>query len=530
MKKRKITQIISALLLVVLCMSFLPGEATAYDGNGIPPVFLMEFDDGSDQIYISACYLADAQGRTYLVTVASSEELVDDGYDVRVASEGYVADATFISSYGELAFFDADDLDQIEPLMVGSEFTEELQVLLYDEGSDGELAAERETIWMSDEWEDCDGYYVAHDEEDPGVVYWGCPVLDEYGQYAVGMLAGTEGDEMAVICLGDAYLPSSASVGRVDVPDSTSPGTGTQSGSSQSGTQDGGDGKGNDLTWVWIVLLAAGVVAVFVYFQKKNAKQEQTGQQTYPAPVIPGDVPPVSQYGAREGTISLEPVDIPMPPPVASQAKWQIRGVGGSMDGKVFLLVSQLRLGRSPQCEVVFSLEEPGISGNHCLLRCEADSVILRDLDSTYGTFLSRNVRMEPQVDYHLKNGDTFRLSEEGPTFRLEALGSDVRELTPAVRSLNDDRVFRADIQGKMVFGRDQRSQVAFSMEEDAISTRHCILYREGETVFLMDCDSANGTYFDDGARLRPNVPYRVEKGTTFFLSARKYSFVICQI
>lgn len=527
MKKRKIAQIISALLLMVLCMSFLPGEAVAYDGYGIPPVFLMEFDDGYDQIYISACYLADAQGRTYLVTVASAEELVDDGYDVRVASEGFVGEATFIASHGELAFFDADDLDQIEPLMVGDQFTEELQVLLYDEGSDGELVAESESIWMTDEWEDCDGYYVAHDEEDPGVIYWGCPVLDEYGQYAVGMLAGTEGDEMAVICLGDAYMPSSASVGRVEVPDSSSPGT--QSGTSQGGTQDD-SGNGNGLNWIWIVLLVAAVVGVFVYFQKKNSKQEQTGGQTYPAPVIPGDVPPVSQYGVQEGTISLEPIDIPMPAPAAPQAKWQIRGVGGSMDGKVYLLIDQLRLGRSPQCDVVFSLDEPGISGNHCLLRCEADSVILRDLDSTYGTFLSRNVRMEPQVDYHLKNGDTFRLSEEGPAFRLEELGSDIRELTPAVRSLVGDRVFRADIQGKMVFGRDQRSQVAFAMEEDAISNRHCILYREGESVYLMDCDSANGTYFDDGARLRPNVPYRVEKGTTFFLSARKYSFVICEI
>ena len=121
--------------------------------------------------------------------------------------------------------------------------------------------------------------------------------------------------------------------------------------------------------------------------------------------------------------------------------------MGGAMDGKVFLLTGTLRFGRSPQSDVVFSSNTPGISGNHCQVSIEHGAVVLRDLQSTYGTYMGGR-KLEPQISYNLQNGDSFTLAESGQTFRLERSGNAVRDMTPAVRSNADGRTYRADILG----------------------------------------------------------------------------------
>lgn len=93
------------------------------------------------------------------------------------------------------------------------------------------------------------------------------------------------------------------------------------------------------------------------------------------------------------------------------------------------------------------------------------------------------------------------------------------------------------DIQGReyatessqMAFGRDTQCKVCFHDGEKSVSTHHCVLYKENGKLYLMDQGSTNGTFFSEEERLKSNVPYRVNKGTAFFLCSRRYTFVIAE-
>ena len=68
-------------------------------------------------------------------------------------------------------------------------------------------------------------------------------------------------------------------------------------------------------------------------------------------------------------------------------------------------------IGRDPQlCQMVFPDGTPGISRTHCMLHLASGSkfVELKDLNSSYGTFLPDGTRVTPNVAVRLKSGDSF--------------------------------------------------------------------------------------------------------------------------
>ena len=79
------------------------------------------------------------------------------------------------------------------------------------------------------------------------------------------------------------------------------------------------------------------------------------------------------------------------------------------------------------------------------------------------------------------------------------------------------------------VFGRAAGNKVQFPGEDKSVSSNHCVLYREGGKLYLMDVGSTNGTFINEKERLQPNVPYRIRKGMVFFLTNRKNTFVIVE-
>ena len=279
------------------------------------------------------------------------------------------------------------------------------------------------------------------------------------------------------------------------------------------------------ITNVVLVLLLIIVAA-----NKKPAKKVDSQGYTIPSGDFTG---PQNTVPLDNPSLISDPVPFqnsPAPQPnIPAAAQWQIRCISGELKGQTFLLGGKLTFGRSTQCSVVFSKNTPGVSGTHCEVSIENGSVVLRDLQSTYGTYLGKNVRMEPQVNYHLQVGDSFVLAQDGPSFRLEKVGDSFREYTPAVRSVDTGTVYRADVNGKMVFGRDPRSQVSFDQNNSAVSTIHCTLYREGGSLYLMDNGSTNGTFFNENQRLKPNTPYKVRKGVAFFLVSPKNTYIITE-
>lgn len=82
---------------------------------------------------------------------------------------------------------------------------------------------------------------------------------------------------------------------------------------------------------------------------------------------------------------------------------------------------------------------------------------------------------------------------------------------------------------GRMEFGRGAACKVCIPDAGKAVSTSHCVLYREGGKLYLMDLGSTNGTFLKEEERLKSNVPYRAHKGMEFFLSSRAHTFVIAE-
>ena len=135
-------------------------------------------------------------------------------------------------------------------------------------------------------------------------------------------------------------------------------------------------------------------------------------------------------------------------------------------------------------------------------------------------------------VGYRLEEGETFYLANEKQSFRLERYGEQRKEFKPAVKAVSSPKagkVYHAGADERINFGRSSRNQVAFTEEDRAISGSHCALYKENGSVYLMDLGSSNGTFMSNGSRLKPNRPYRLKRGDSFFLVNQKYTFVIVE-
>lgn len=88
-------------------------------------------------------------------------------------------------------------------------------------------------------------------------------------------------------------------------------------------------------------------------------------------------------------------------------------------------------------------------------------------------------------------------------------------------------QVFYQNQMGQILFGRGPQAMVRFPEGTQGISGNHCeIKYKEGYLV-LIDRGSSYGTFFADGTKLQPNVPYPIQQPTVFYLATPDNSFTI---
>ena len=98
----------------------------------------------------------------------------------------------------------------------------------------------------------------------------------------------------------------------------------------------------------------------------------------------------------------------------------QLRGIGGHFNDIKFPLEGKIIFGRdSAQCSAVYPKEVKGISRLHCSVEIKNGKVLLMDLGSTYGTFLSDGTKLEPNKPYYLNYGQSFYLVDPANTFRI---------------------------------------------------------------------------------------------------------------
>lgn len=81
-------------------------------------------------------------------------------------------------------------------------------------------------------------------------------------------------------------------------------------------------------------------------------------------------------------------------------------------------------------------------------------------------------------------------------------------------------------LEGELIIGRDpQMCQLVYPANEKNISGVHCKIQEIDGNICLIDLRSTNGTYFQDGTRLAPDMPRTMVSGQGFYLSNRENFF-----
>ncbi len=79
-------------------------------------------------------------------------------------------------------------------------------------------------------------------------------------------------------------------------------------------------------------------------------------------------------------------------------------------------------IGRNTQlCQLVLQ-NTPGVSNIHCMLHADETTVEVRDMNSSYGTFLSDGTRLEPDKSYFLQSGITLYLGSDNAGVTIEII------------------------------------------------------------------------------------------------------------
>lgn len=104
----------------------------------------------------------------------------------------------------------------------------------------------------------------------------------------------------------------------------------------------------------------------------------------------------------------------------ANSAEAVIQGVSGLLNGKTYMLTAGTPLifgRRTEKCNVLFKNETKGISSIHCKIKWYNGKVLIKDLGSTYGTWLNEGTRLEPNKYYELPDQGVFYLGSKENMF-----------------------------------------------------------------------------------------------------------------
>lgn len=155
-----------------------------------------------------------------------------------------------------------------------------------------------------------------------------------------------------------------------------------------------------------VAALAIIIVVLLVVRSSKSAKGTSTANRSD----LNSNIPPAAPLGSN--TPSAAPV----------RKKACVQATGNLNFGQiVYLDTGSVTMGRDPgRCNFVFDSKTPGVSGVHCEVRYDGGTFILRDLGSTYGTFLSNGAKLASMQNQILYPGNSFYLADKGNSFTVK--------------------------------------------------------------------------------------------------------------
>jgi pSer/pThr/pTyr-binding forkhead associated (FHA) protein len=173
-------------------------------------------------------------------------------------------------------------------------------------------------------------------------------------------------------------------------------------------------------------------------------------------------------------------------------------------DGTLHEIGQTLKIGRNPDNDMV--LDDPQVSGSHAEIRRGENEVVVVDLESRNGTFVNEVQVTTPQT---LRHNDVLRLGATQMTFILQVMAPR-SETGPA--GLPDEPLDRPQTTANVIarltwdgrsfevtedvfqIGRDEEG-AKVHLEDPAASWLHAEVTRHGDSLYLRDLGSRNGTY-----------------------------------
>lgn len=545
MQNRKFSRAIVLLSALILCISLCTGTALASETEETAPAFVLCFDTADGVQYYSA-FCVRSGDNVYLVSAAEAGAMAQTGCDTILTGIGYSEKAELLKTVGQVSYFRAPGLEAAAVFELGTEFPESVVLAVLQEEEGERYVTATDPILVTEGWQNMGSYYLSETLMLEDSYLMGAAVLSADGTQLVGMVSRTNDLTMVLLPLIGNVFPEDAtvlSVPAAPVPEATGEAAEQETtGEAQEG-EEGAD-AGKKISSQNLILIGGGLVILIGIIVAANRKprKKDSGSVTRSAPAaqVPGPYPqegntiPLKRNEMMSELVDIQPT-MPLnrgfsPTAPLAAAKWQLRCVRGPMEGKVYPLADKLSFGRMQDNDVAFPENTKGVSARHCEVQVLNDRVILQDLNSTYGTYFGNEQRakLRPNMEYPLKDGDVFILAEGGPAFTLEAIGGSAKKAGFTVRSTSGT-IYRSNADGEITFGRNPECVAAFDQSNTTISGKHCKLFRGEDGLFLMDQGSTNGTFFAGNQRLKPNVSYKVEKGTSFYLFNSQNTFVITE-
>lgn len=355
---RKRIRALAAVICLMLMLPVLALPALAEAAGKELGVFTLKIPGEAGAV--TAFLAADGKGRVCLVTDSTVADRLE-GEEVPLTAAGYAGTARLLGQDDRFAYLEAGELTGFIPLGIGERFSADVTVLYVERKALRSNPMDLSGIRGKGK------QYDLERELPSGML--GAPVVDAQSYALVGTMIRSDSATAAVRSCHNLRLPEEYSLFAVEV------------------TQ-----KNKDTVLLagaaGAVLLAAG--AVLILRRKKKEQEETEKKQAEAAQSVP-------------------------------QKQLQLRGLNGEFSGKVFPLSGRMQIGRAVDCAIRFPEGTPGVSSHHCVLfvNLEAQNAIVKDLGSTYGTYL-RGEQLSAQASYAMQPGDELSLAWDGQRFRLE--------------------------------------------------------------------------------------------------------------
>lgn len=154
-----------------------------------------------------------------------------------------------------------------------------------------------------------------------------------------------------------------------------------------------------------IAVVAVVLIAVVVIVVSKGKKGKSQPLAAEPADSA-GAVQPVLQQ------------------PVIQPKTAMVRSLSAQHNGMSYSIgTAPILIGRdAANCTIAYREGTPGVSGRHCSIGWNPDTeeFLITDLRSTYGTFLVNGQKLEPNVPYRCRAGESFYVGDKANALRVE--------------------------------------------------------------------------------------------------------------